>query len=922
MPRFDAASALLLAWDKKTSQFQDRSGDVLTLEEDDAKIKVRFRGARYPFSYNRENLIIASPASTTDVGDALIEVDGTPWPSATRLEFFDTRAGWWTRVHYPTQEGAGFRSYPSSRVRVATNARNEPRVKALMNYLDQVVDAHPADDPLRIAFKALTFVHPESALATYLSGSPLEASAAAPTLIFPFSSNDSQRRAIDTALRHRISVVEGPPGTGKTQTILNLIANIVRDPGATLGVVSFNNAAVDNVYEKLAGDGFGFIAAPMGNRQRQELFFMGQAARNAALSDFMATASAADRSAPDLAYLSDRISSVYRHETYVAELRRILDGLSAEAERFNTIYATRWPDVLPERAESWASEKLMALLAEIELAELRTGTLARWRWAMRRRRRYRLPAGADLRDPRLSIELQRLYLRARAKEVQALVAQSEAHLASPDIASVRRSVQAASREAFVGALVQRYATAEHTEYASKDLWRSRDRFAHDYPVLLSTCHSLPSNVGRGRLLDYLIIDEASQVNVAIAALAMSVARHVIVVGDIHQLPHIATDIGGVGLDPSLASYDYTQHSILSSLMELYGEGLPRTLLREHYRCDPRIIEFCNRSFYGGRLLPMRTQGAGEALAVVRTAPGHHARAHIAGGQTNERERDVVAQEALPRFAADAAPGDVGIVSPFRKQAELIGASVPGVEADTVHKFQGREKSVVVMSTVIDATQADTPLPAFVDDARMINVAVSRARDRLIVVANPDLPEQCVNLRDLIAYIEHQSPTQALQSGIVSVFDVLYADYATALRSLASKMHGRAPYASEEAVMVVLEQLLAQERLQRLQMNYQVFLYNLVPSAVSLTEAEASFVRHRSSLDFVISDRVTGAVLGAVEVDGFMYHQDDARQRERDALKNSVLAKSGVPLLRLATTGSGEVEKLEAFLAGLGRVSAA
>ena len=70
-------------------------------------------------------------------------------------------------------------------------------------------------------------MHPESALATYLSGAPLEASAAAPTLIFPFSSNDSQRRAIDTALRHRISVIEGPPGTGKTQTILNLIANIV-----------------------------------------------------------------------------------------------------------------------------------------------------------------------------------------------------------------------------------------------------------------------------------------------------------------------------------------------------------------------------------------------------------------------------------------------------------------------------------------------------------------------------------------------------------------------------------------------------------------------------------------------------------------------------------------------------------------------
>lgn len=922
MARFDASSALLLAWDKKTSQFTDRSGDVLTVDEDGTKVKVRFRDSRYPFSYNPENIIIAAPVSAVEVGDALVEVDGVPWPAAKRLEYFDTRAGWWTRVHYPTQAGDAFRTYPSASVRVAANARVQPRVNALMTYFDQVVAAHPSDDPLHHAFKALSFVHPDSALSTYLSGSLCPPAADAPTLVFPFSSNDSQRAAIDTALRHQISVIEGPPGTGKTQTILNLIANIVRNPDATLGVVSFNNAAVDNVFDKLSAAGFGFIAAPMGSRERQEMFLLSQGARNAALGAFKASTSPHDYSAPQLAYLTHRIGSVYRHETYTAELRRILDGLGAEAARFDATYPNRWPDLLPGSAASWPSKKIMALLAEIDLADARSGAFAQWRWSWRRRRTYRLSADVDVRDPRLNIELQRLYLWRRALEVRALLDASEAYLATPDIASVRAGIQAASREAFVGALAQRYKESTPVEYSAQDLWRSRDRFARDYPVLLSTCHSLPSNVGTGRLLDYLIIDEASQVNLAIAVLAMSVARNVIVVGDVHQLPHIATDIGGVGVDSSLSAYDYTRHSVISSLIEVFGEGLPRTLLREHYRCDPRIIEFCNRSFYGGRLLPMRAQGGGEALAVVRTAPGHHARAHVQGGQTNERERDVVVTEAMPTFASDVRPADVGVVSPFRKQAELIGASLPGVEADTVHKFQGREKSVVILSTVIDATQSDTPLPAFVDDPRMINVAVSRAQDRLVVVANPDLPEQCTHLRDLISYIEHQSPSQSVRSDIVSVFDVLYSDYATALTGLARKMRGRTPFASEEAVMVVIERLLTEERFRRLQMNYQVFLYNLMPTSLTLTDAEAAFVRHRSSVDFVISDRVTGAVLGAIEVDGFSYHQDDARQRQRDALKDSILAKAGVPLLRLPTTGSGEVSKLEAFLGQLAPASAA
>lgn len=916
MTKFDAASALLLAWDKKSGVFQDRSADVLTVEQDGAKVKVRFRGSRYPFTYNAENVIIAAPARSTEVGDVLIEVDGVPWPTATRLDHFETRAGQWTRVHYPTQDGGAFRTFPMASVRLAQNARSQPRLNALMTYFDQVVDAHPTDDPLHNAFKRLRFVHPDSALAAYLSGAQRAPHVTAPSLIFPFSSNESQQTSIETALRHQITVIEGPPGTGKTQTILNLVANIVRAPNATLGIVSFNNAAVENVYDKLVSQGFGFIAAPMGNRERRELFFMNQGARNASLGAFMASTKQYRYSAQQLNSLTDRIGAVYALQTHVAELRRRLEALASEQARFEATYSTRSPELLPQSAARWTADKVMALLAEIDLADARTGALARLRWSWRRRRIYRLRAQADLSDPRLSVELQRLYLVRRREEIQAALDASEAMLATPDMANVRANFQAASREALQGALAQRYQDKQAVEYSSQELWRQRDNFARDYPVLLSTCHSLPINVGTGRLLDYLIIDEASQVNLAIAVLAMSVARNVIVVGDVHQLPHIATDVGGVGVDPSLAAYDYTRHSVISSLIEVFGDRLPRTLLREHYRCDPRIIEFCNRSFYGGRLLPMRPAGAGEALAVVRTAPGHHARTHVEGGQTNERERDVVVHEAVPRFAGDVSPADLGVVSPFRKQAELIGASLPGVESDTVHKFQGREKSVVILSTVIDATQSDTPLPAFVDDARMINVAVSRAQDRLVVVANPNLPEQCSNLRDLIAYIEHQSPSQAVLSDIVSVFDVLYADYATALTGLARKMRGRALFASEEAVMVVLERLLAQERFKRLKMNYQVFLYNLVPGSLVLTDAEAAFVRHRSSVDFVISDRVTGAVLGAIEVDGFSYHQDDARQRGRDALKDSVLAKSGVRLLRLPTTGSGEVAKLEEFLTAL------
>ena len=83
--------------------------------------------------------------------------------------------------------------------------------------------------------------------------------------IFPFGCNNSQYEAVRNALEHPISVIQGPPGTGKTQTILNIIANLLLS-GKTVQIVSNNNSATENVYEKLSSPRYGleFIAAALG----------------------------------------------------------------------------------------------------------------------------------------------------------------------------------------------------------------------------------------------------------------------------------------------------------------------------------------------------------------------------------------------------------------------------------------------------------------------------------------------------------------------------------------------------------------------------------------------------------------------------------------------------------------------------------
>lgn len=78
-------------------------------------------------------------------------------------------------------------------------------------------------------------------------------------------------------MENQISVIQGPPGTGKTQTILNIIANILMQ-GKSLQIVSNNNSATENVYEKLSSSKYnlGFVVATLGNSENKKKFIENQ----------------------------------------------------------------------------------------------------------------------------------------------------------------------------------------------------------------------------------------------------------------------------------------------------------------------------------------------------------------------------------------------------------------------------------------------------------------------------------------------------------------------------------------------------------------------------------------------------------------------------------------------------------------------
>lgn len=406
------------------------------------------------------------------------------------------------------------------------------------------------------------------------------------------------------------------------------------------------------------------------------------------------------------------------------------------------------------------------------------------------------------------------------------------------------------------------------------------------------------------IYDYLIVDEASQVDLATGVLAFSCARNIVIVGDLKQLPNVLTEDDIRTSDAIWQRYSlderyrFSTHSLLSSALEIWQDA-PVTLLREHYRCHPKIINFCNQKFYHGKLIVMtKDHDEPNVLAMYRTTAGNHARGHL-----NQRQIDVIQQEVLPRLHQQNFES-IGIITPYRDQVTAIRRQLGDTYAvDTVHKFQGREQDAIILTSV------DNVITDFVDDPHMLNVAVSRAVHSLAVVTSQDPRNDRTNYGDLMRYIEYNN-FEVIQSHVYSVFDMLYQGYAEQRKIYLQKHKRVSEYDSENLMYALIQEVLSEEAFSSIGCAVHVSLATLVKSYEPLTKEERQYARNPlTHVDFLLFNQMDKQPVLAIEVDGTGFHEAGSNQAARDMKKNSILEKCAVPLLRLRTDGSGEKEKI-------------
>ena len=253
----------------------------------------------------------------------------------------------------------------------------------------------------------------------------------------------------------------------------------------------------------------------------------------------------------------------------------------------------------------------------------------------------------------------------------------------------------------------------------------------DADVVAATTAACGSRILREEAFDVAVVDEAGQLTEPGTFLATTLADRFVLVGDHQQLP------------PVVRAENDLQRSLFERLVERYPEA--SVLLDRQYRMSQRIQFFSSREFYDGALRPANAAVAGRRLgdldgvtpdalpAELRDPVSFVDPGGTATGNTNAAEADRVADVVGSFLDAGVDPDDVGVIAPFRAQVAEISRRIPDVAVDTVDRFQGSAKEIIVVSFV---ATGELSSPIF-EDYRRINVALTRAKRALVLVGDRD-----------------------------------------------------------------------------------------------------------------------------------------------------------------------------------------
>ncbi|MGQ0589685.1 MAG: AAA domain-containing protein [Sphingosinicella sp.] len=648
----------------------------------------------------------------------------------------------------------------------------------------------------------------QSALGVMIAGAPSAAEPFAQPILEAAPLNAEQRDAIRSALSSPLTVITGPPGTGKSQVVTAIIVNAAYH-GLKVLFASKNNKAVDVVEERVNGLATRPVLMRLGGRTPRE----GTADQLASILSVRSNATeraVAEKARQEVARIGTALADLDSRIERLRIARNLTDAAEQRAEAARQLLGEEKFADLTAFDIAGAEQVVQALVEAAGRADRsRQGLFVRLLWSIFQKDRLARFAsaafGANALAERLGVMpcpddpgISSHWCEALQPRLDAAAAASEYHalraelLALGDPADLTRervdrladlsNASHAAWEGWLASMGERLSSAErkalgdyiallrtiaNTQEGGGQI--SREIWSRYYRLAAQVANVMPgwavtSLSAKGRvpfesaLFDLVVVDEASQCDIASVLPLLFRAKRAVIIGDPQQLRHISRLTAdkdqafmvrhGVLDDPG-AGWSYRA----VSLYELGQSRVPAdsvVTLRDHHRSHEAIIRFSNQQFYGGglrvatdySLLHRHGQPALRWIdvkgKVVRPTDG---------GAVNDKEATAVVDE-LRRLAIEQRyPGSIGVVTPFRAQARRIRdlVSRDGVLAtilaareflsDTAHKFQGDERDLMIFSPVVSGGVSEGALGFLRRSGHLFNVAITRGRASVVTVGD-------------------------------------------------------------------------------------------------------------------------------------------------------------------------------------------
>lgn len=625
--------------------------------------------------------------------------------------------------------------------------------------------------------------------------------------------NNEQRNAIRKSMTQKLSIVTGPPGTGKSQVVTNLLINSAWR-GKQVLFASKNNKAVDVVEARVNNLGPRPILLRVGSGQYQSklaeylLSLLSSKASKDEINQFNECLEIHKK-------LSLKLKNIESEEHKLIELRNIVDKLdqliddireSLTNDEINSLKNCNFSDIkrasedfhnhlndadksnknlfvrlfwnfisdkkFNELSTSYEKFKdaTINLIGVVPNLKFDDANLENW---------FNFYNGVKRRLDELEKYNQYLSALAELQQLKSLVDLTEDRTKLLDkftenaerlwkhwllIQPTKISIEDRKTLHNYEALLRMVIDVGNEESLPKEI-HSQYRSLFPQVAHLLSCWAVTSLSTRGRvpfepgLFDLVIFDEASQCDIASALPLLYRAKRAVIIGDDKQLQHISGIPRGqdqqllvkYNLVKDFSGWSYSFKSLFS-LANAFANPENIIDLREHHRSHADIIEFSNNHFYEGKLRVatrynnLKTPRNQDVGVRWINAAGKTVRPN-SGSAFNEKEAEVLINAIKDLVIKNGYKGTIGVVTPFRAQAnlirematndELLSASLASCDflVDVVHKFQGDERDVIYFSPVVSKGITPGALSFLKNNGNLFNVAITRARAQLIVVGD-------------------------------------------------------------------------------------------------------------------------------------------------------------------------------------------